>query len=176
MSTHIDLGTAPGQPILTAGGEGVAFQAAVTVLPELEEAAARPRTIWRHPAFIVSLVLAGLAVIAAAVMLVLSLVLGGSHGAVSDAALSEAGGNLHLTWNSSGAVELYVLTGSSTLDASQLVVGTDEAWIPSALGVYDQSSCFVIRPQGTSGEVSAAVDALAAQGAASVCVRDAASQ
>src|SRR3546814_16527847 len=57
MSRHIDVGLAPGQPELTAGGEGVAMASPARVLPARERAAQRTRSMWRHPASMASLAL-----------------------------------------------------------------------------------------------------------------------
>lgn len=171
MSRHIDVGLAPGQPELTAGGEGVALASPTRVLPELEEAAQRARSMWRHPAFLVSLALTVVTLLVAAGLLVFALLTGGSD-EVTGAGIETSGGNLHLQWSADGPVSLYVVTGEQATDVSQLVTG-DEAWVPSALGVYESTSCFVIRPASVDADVSLDGAALTAQGAASVCVGDA---
>jgi hypothetical protein len=171
MSRHVDVGLAPGQPELTAGGEGIALATQARVLPELEEAAQRTRSMWRHPAFLVSLGLTLLALLVAGGMLVFALLTGGSD-EVAGARIETSGGNLHLQWSAAGPVALYVVTGEEVSDISQLVTG-DEAWVPSALGVYESTSCFVIRPASVQAEVSLDGATLTAQGAASACVGDA---
>lgn len=174
MSARDVLGAAPGQPYLTAQGPGVALTPGGNAIPELDAAADKPRSLWRHPAFLVSMILTVLALIAAAVLIVLSL-LGGGRDSVTDAAIEVSGGNVHLTWSSDAPVDLFVVTGGDVLDVSQLMVGDDEAWVLSALGLYESTSCFVIRPTAVGDdEVVLDADALADQGAASACVRDAA--
>ena len=173
MSQRNVLGGAPGQPQLRASGPGVALAPASNAIPELEASAEKPRSIWRHPAFLVSMILTVLALIAAGVLIVWSLLAGGG-GAVSNPEISVEGGNAHVSWSSDGPVDLYVVTGDDVLDVSQLIVG-DEAWVPAALGFYESTSCFVIRPASESAQdVTLDSDALAAQRGASACVRDAA--
>lgn len=173
MSQRNVLGGAPGQPQLRASGPGVALAPASNAIPELEASTEKPRSIWRHPAFLVSMILTVLALIAAGVLIVWSLLAGGG-GAVSNAGISVESGNAHVSWTADGPVDLYVVTGDEVLDVSQLIVG-DEAWVLAALGFYESTSCFVIRPASESAQdVTLDSDALAAQHGASVCVRDAA--
>lgn len=176
MSGQDVLGAAPGQPYLTAQGPGVALTPGSNAIPELDAAADKPRSLWRHPAFLVSMILTVLALIAAAVLIVLS-ILGGGRESVTDASIEVAGGNAHVTWTSSAPVDLFVVTGGDVLDVSQLITGGDEAWVPAALGLYESTSCFVIRPAAV-GEADVVLDSdtLADQGAASTCVRDASSE
>lgn len=176
MPQNTRLGYDPGQPQLAAGGPAPALGSGKEVLPVLEEAVAASRPMWRHPAFIVSSILTLLALVATGVFTVLSIV-GGGAGKVSDAVISVSDGNAHLTWTSTGSVELYAVTNNSPLDLTQLVAGAGEAWIPAALDLYSPSSCFVIRPADNAGaEVSLDSDTLTAQRAASVCVRDSSAQ
>lgn len=174
MSQRNALGDAPGQPQLRASGPGIALASASNAIPELEAAAEKPRSIWRHPAFLVSMILTVLALVVAVVLIVWTLVSGG-RGAVTDPAISVADGNAHVSWSSDEPVDLYVVTGDDVVDVSQLIIG-DEAWVPAALGLYESTSCFVIRPASESAQdVVLDSDALAAQGGVSACVRDATS-
>ncbi len=145
------------------------------VLPELAEVEQKPRSLWRHPAFVVSMALTTLAIIATAVLLIVNIV-GGQAPPVESAEIEAGGGNLHLTWTGASDVDLYAVTGGETLDLSQLIRGGAEAWVPAGLGFYDDSTCFVIRPSveaEAETPVSLTADALAEQGAASVCVAEA---
>lgn len=173
MSARDVLGAAPGQPYLTAQGPGVALTPGGNAIPELDAAADAPRPLWRHPAFLVSMILTVLALAAAAVLIAMSL-LGGGRDTVTGAGIEIAGGNAHLTWTSDAPVDLFVVTGGEALDVSQLITGREEAWVPAALGLYESTSCFVVRPTGLGeADVVLDADALADQGAASACVRDA---
>ncbi len=172
MANHMQFGNEPGQPRLGAGGAAPALGSGKEVLPALEEAVAIARPMWRHPAFIVASILTLLTLIAAGVLTAISM-LGSGSGSVSDASIAVTSGNAHLTWQASGPVELYAVTSSEPLDLTQLVAGDGEAWIPAALGLYNESSCFVIRPASANGDpVALDGDTLAEQRAASVCVRD----
>lgn len=165
-----ELGREPGQPTLLAGGPAPALGSGRDVLPAFEQVAEKPRPMWRHPAFIVSAILTILALLAAAAFAVLS-IFGPGAGEVKSAAIEVVDGNAHLTWEASGDVELYVVTNGQPLDLTQLIAGKNEAWIPAALNLYTQSSCFVVRPATDEPEdVSLDGSALTSQGASSVCV------
>ena len=153
-----------------AGGSKRALVTSNSVLPELSEAQEKPRPLWRHPAFILSMALTIVALVVSAVLIMLSLVGGGSS-SVTGLTVDTAEGNAHLTWTASSSdVDLYVVTGAEATDLSQLVRGS-EAWVPSALGLYDKTSCFVVRStEQRSQPVTLDADALAAQNASSACV------
>lgn len=177
MQRQVQLGRSPGQPRLHASGESPKLGRGKEVLPALEKVADAPRPMWRHPAFLVSMILALLALIAAAIFAVAAIFGGGGAGRVSGASIDLASGNVHLSWQAEGAVELYVVTGDQVLDVTQFVIAEDEAWIPAGLGLYRRSSCFVIRPASQEPELREEVlldsRSLAEQHAASVCVSDA---
>lgn len=172
MRQQIDLGRDAGQPRLSAGGPAPVLGSGREVLPELESVADAPRPMWRHPAFIVSSILALLALIAAVVLTLIS-VLGSGGGEVKQLSIDVSSGNAHLSWSASGPVELFSVTNGEALDLTQLISGENEAWVPAALDLYSQSSCFVVRPAGGDvQQVSLDGDVLAEQRAASACVRD----
>lgn len=167
-----ELGHAPGQPVLSATGPAPVLGSGREVLPSLEEVASAPRPMWKHPAFIVSMILTIVALLAAAALIILSVINPGS-GEVTKASINESGGNVQLSWKANGPVELFVVTNEQALDITQLVSGDKEAWVPAALGLYTKSSCFVVRPAGGSHEqVSIDGAVLAKQKAASVCMGD----
>lgn len=176
MQQQNELGREPGQVVLGAAGPAPALGSGREVLPSLEEVAAAPKPMWKHPAFIVSMILTTLALIAAAVFVILSIMNPGA-GEVSRATIDTTSGNAHLTWQASGPVELYVVTNDQAYDITQLVSDENEAWIPSALDLYSRSSCFVVRPadDGTQ-EVSIDGATLVEQRAAAVCMGDEAAE
>lgn len=167
---QVELGISPGQPRLAAPGATPELGSGREVLPSLESAAAAPRPMWRHPAFLVSSILA---LIAAGVLTAFTL-FGPGAGSVSDASIDTSSGNAQLRWSATGPVELYSVTGGQALDLTQFVAAENEAWLPAALGLYTRSSCFVIRPAADAPEQRAEVSldgaALTEQGAASVCM------
>ena len=71
---------------------------------------------------------------------------------------------------STGAA-LYVVDGSEAQDLTQLVRG-EQAWVPVALGLFGEDSCFVVRPATVEEPVTLTADGLAEQGGASACVAD----
>ncbi len=170
------LGWAPGQapiaPTDAPGGTKRAVAASATVIPELGEAEVKPRPLWRHPAMLVSMILTFIALVVAGVLIVLSIVNGGAA-RVTGLELELGEGNAHLTWSAPDTeVDLYVVTGGDALDLSQRVRG-EEAWLPVALGLFGDDSCFVVRPAERSGDpISLVAEDLEAQGAQSACVAD----
>lgn len=163
------LGVADGQPTLTASGPAPELSASEDVLPELEEAVEAARPMWKHPAFVVSMILTLLALIAAGVFAALS-IFGDGDAKAENAGIALTNDNAHLTWAGSGEMSLYAVSGTDAVDISQLIIADGEAWVPRALGLYDTDTCFVVRPANVGDEpVSLAADALAAQRATSVC-------
>ncbi|SIN92908.1 hypothetical protein [Agromyces cerinus] len=169
------LGSAPGQTALpqTAGTRPLGTTG--SVLPELAEAPAQERKWWRHPAFMVSIGLTFVALASAITWFIITAVNDDSI-AVSGLGLSIDGGNAHLDWSGpDAAYSVYAVHGDGeTTDLTQWVTGT-EAWLPSALGLYENDTCFVVRPTATTGEVSLDAATLGAQRAQSACVADATS-
>lgn len=175
MRQQKELGREAGQQVLAAAGPAPALGMGREVLPSLEEAADAPRPMWRHPAFIVSAILTILALAAAAAFAILGIF--GGKGEVSRAAIETSSGNVHLTWQASGPVSLYVVTNGQAQDLTQLISGENEAWVPSALNLYTQASCFVVRPASDKpAKVTLDGGELAKQHAASVCVSGGTSQ
>jgi hypothetical protein len=175
----VRLGWDAGQPTLAAAGAGTiattkrGLVSGVTVLPEITEAPVAPRRLWRHPAFIVSMITTVIA-IGVAVTLIVMAALAGGPPRVTGLDIAVGSGSVALSWNGPNVgYDLYVVgSGGEVADVSQIVRGRD-AWIPRAFGYVDDDSCFVVRATGVDGEVSLAADVLEAQGAASVCMADA---
>ena len=145
------------------------------LLPDLQEAAATRRPLWRHPAFLVS---AGTTFAAIVVMVVL-LLLGtfAPTEAASAPQLTVTDDNVHLSWSGSDIpYDLYVIGGpqGELLDVSQLVVGR-EAWIPAHARLVDEDSCLLVRPaeRNAGKDVGTSVPELEAQGAVRACLADA---
>ncbi|MGI9821852.1 hypothetical protein [Agromyces sp. Marseille-Q5079] len=172
-SGHAVLGHAPGQPALGEHAGARALGAGTSVLPELAEAPERERSWWRHPAFLVSMILTIVALGAASAWWIVSIVTDDSV-RVDGLTASVEGGNLHLDWGGpDAAYALYAVDGDGAVtDLTQLVRGT-EAWIPAAAGVADDSTCFVVRPADQTAEVSLDAASLDAQRGAGICAADA---
>jgi hypothetical protein len=173
------LGWEPGQPVLYEewGARATApkrdFASDSSPLPSPGDESLKKRPLWRHPAFIVSMITTVLAIGTGVTMLLMGAFSDGPP-TVSSAKASLGSGNLHLTWNGPDVpYDLFIVDpGSKPTDISQLVHG-DEAWIPNSFGYYTDSSCFVIRAQSQSGAISTDPGDLEEQGAKSVCVTDA---
>ncbi|WP_394552993.1 hypothetical protein ACDF64_01380 [Agromyces sp. MMS24-JH15] len=167
------VGRATGQPSLGAHAGSRSLGGGAAVLPELAEAPARARRWWSHPAFLVSVILAVLALGAGIAWWIVSS-LADDAVRVDGLAITIEGGNAHLDWSGPDAdyaLAAVAADGTAT-DLTQLVRGT-EAWVPSAAGLYDDATCFVVRPAHATGEVALDASTLASQGGASVCVADA---
>lgn len=167
------VGRSPGQPEIGVGGVGAkrVIVASESVLPELDENEAKPRPLWKRPAFLVSIGLTAAALIAAGVFLVLAL-LGDGPPRVTSIELTVGEGNAHLVWGGTDeAVDVYVVNGGEPSDLSQLVRGGSEIWLPVGIGEFDDDSCFVVRPRAAAtGDVSLDAAVLDEQGARSACV------
>jgi hypothetical protein len=175
----VRLGWDAGQPALYAGEAPAStpvkrgLVSGATVLPEITEAPPAPRKLWKHPAFIVSMITTVLALGVGITLLVLAAVAGGPP-RVSGLDVAAGSGSVSLSWGGPNtAYDVYVVGGDGEItDVSQLVRGRD-VWIPRSLGYVDDDSCFVVRARSVAGDVSLSADDLDAQGAASVCVADA---
>jgi len=175
----VRLGWDAGQPALYAGEAPASapvkrgLVSGATVLPEITEAPPAPRRLWKHPAFIVSMITTVLALGVGITLIVLSAVSGGPP-RVSGLDVAAGSGSVSLSWGGPNtAYDVYVVGGDGEItDVSQLVRGRD-VWIPRSLGYVDDDSCFVVRARSVAGDVSLSADELDAQGAASVCVADA---
>ena len=175
----VRLGWDAGQPALYAGEAPASapvkrgLVSGATVLPEITEAPPSPRRLWKHPAFIVSMITTVLALGVGITLIVLSAVSGGPP-RVSGLDVAAGSGSVSLSWGGPNtAYDVYVVGGDGEItDVSQLVRGRD-VWIPRSLGYVDDDSCFVVRARSVAGDVSLSADELDAQGAASVCVADA---
>jgi hypothetical protein len=175
----VRLGWDAGQPALYAGEAPASapvkrgLVSGATVLPEITEAQPTPRRLWKHPAFIVSMITTILALGVAITLLVLAAVSGGPP-RVSGLDLTAGSGSVSLSWSGPDtAYDLFVVgSGGEVADISQAVRGR-EAWIARTFQYFDDDSCFVVRATSVTGDVSLSADALDAQGAASVCMADA---
>ncbi|MDR5698429.1 hypothetical protein [Agromyces aerolatus] len=168
------VGRAAGQPELGTHGGSRSLGAASSVLPELAEVPQRERPWWRHPAFLVSMITTVLALLGALAWWIVSIVTDDSV-RVDGLSLTIERGNAHLDWGGpDAAYALYAVDadGSAT-DLTQLVRGT-EAWVPSATGLYDDATCFVVRPASVDAEVTLDAASLEGQRGGGVCVADAA--
>lgn len=170
-SSHASIGDEPGRPRVGAAIRELGSGGAP--LPEIVEAPERQRPWWRHPAFIVSIVTTFLALGAAAAWWIISMVTDDSV-KVSNLAITAEAGNIVLQWEGPDAeYALYeVSSRGDVTDLSQRVVGVS-AWIFSAAGLYDDGSCFVVRPASRTEEVTLDAASLQAQNGAAVCVVDA---
>ncbi|WP_336632299.1 MULTISPECIES: hypothetical protein [unclassified Microbacterium] len=166
------IGVEPGRPRIGAGG-GRDLSSGVEVLPEIVETPAKQRPWWLHPAFVVSILLTVLALGAALAWAIVSAMTDSSV-TVSHLRISSEGGNVALAWDGpDAAYALYQVSGDrETTDLTQLVRGTS-AWVFSAADLYDESSCFIVRPAAADGPVSLDAATLQSQNGASVCVSDA---
>ena len=171
--SHTTIGAAPGQTRLVSGGGIRPLGTTGSVLPELAEAPERERKWWLHPAFIVSVSLTVLALLAAAAWFVIS-ALTDDSARVTGLTITEDAGNAHLDWSGPDAdYSLYAVHGNGdVVDLTQLVLSDTEVWIPSAMGVYERDTCFVVRPTAVTGDVSLDAATLDGQRGQSACVAD----
>jgi hypothetical protein len=172
-SARTVIGGSAGHPALGSHAGARALGAGASVLPELAEAPQRERPWWRHPAFLVSMITTVLALAAALAWWIISTVNDDSV-RVGGLSLAIERGNAHLDWDGpDAAYTLYAVTadGEAT-DLTQLVRGT-EAWVPAAAGLYDDATCFVVRPATIDAEVTLDAASLEGQRAGGVCVADA---
>lgn len=175
----VRLGWDAGQPALYAGEPPSStpvkrgLVSGATVLPEITEAPPAVRKLWKHPAFIVSMITTVLALGVGVTLLVLSAVSGGPP-RVTGLDITAGSGGVALSWSGPNTpYDLYVVGGGGEVaDISQIVRGRD-AWISRTFQYFDDDSCFVVRARSVTGDVSLGADALDAQGAASICVSDA---
>ncbi len=179
---HTSAQSAPSSHASIGGESGRARVGASTVrdlgshsavLPEIVDAPQRQRPWWRHPAFIVSVVTTFLALGAVVAWWIVTMVTDDAV-RVSNLTIGAEAGNVALHWDGPDAeYALYeVSAGGEVTDLSQLVVGTS-AWVFSAAALYDDGSCFVVRPASRTEEVSLDAASLQAQNGAAVCVVDA---
>jgi hypothetical protein len=159
--------------MLGAHAGGRALGAGASVLPELAEAPQRERPWWRHPAMIVSMITTVLALGGALAWWIVSIVTDDSV-RVNGVSIAIEGGNAHLDWDGpDAAYTLYaVAADGEATDLTQLVRGT-EAWVPTAAGLYDDATCFVVRPANVEAEVTLDAASLEGQRAGGVCIADA---
>ncbi|WP_345751889.1 hypothetical protein [Microbacterium rhizophilus] len=168
------LGVEPGQPALRSVVPKPPLGRGGWPLPTLSAREQRPRRWWAHPAFIVSAVLTFLSMAGMAAWMIVAAVTA-TDVVVSSLAVTEAGGALHLDWEGPDAsYSLYALHGDGqVVDVSTAIRGGTDAWLPSAAGLYDPETCFVVREAGLEAEVTLNAADLEAQGGRSACVADA---
>ena len=171
--SNTTIGAAPGQTRLLSGGGIRPLGTTGSVLPELAEAPERERKWWLHPAYIVSVGLTVLALLAAAAWFTIS-ALTDDSARVTGLTVSEDGGNAHLDWSGPDAdYSLYAVHGNGdVVDLTQLVVSDTEVWIPSAMGFYERDTCFVVRPAAATDDVSLDAATLEGQRGQSACIAD----
>lgn len=167
------VGGAAGQPQLGSRSGVRALGSGGSVLPELSEAPPRVRRWWLHPAFIVSVGLTFVALAGLVVWLIVG-ALSDSSVKVSALSVSTESGNLRLDWSGPDAdYALFAVSGDGTAsDLTGFVTGT-EAWLPAAAGLYDDRTCFVVRPAADQSDVSLDAATVAGQKGASICAADA---
>lgn len=140
------------------------------VLPELALAPDRQRPWWLHPSFIVSVLLTVLTGLGALGFWIFQVVTDDSV-SVSNLQIQREAGNVTLRWEGpDAAYALFEVSGDGAVtDLTQLVRGTT-ASVFSAAQLFDERSCFVVRPASRDGEVSLDAATLQTQNGASVCV------
>lgn len=176
------LGWTPGQPqIYHEWGMPADFSkrrlaSESSVLPELDESHVKRPSLWRHPAFIVSIIVTVLAVGAGVTLLIIGMLTGGVP-RVSNLAITGGDGAVRLTWEGPDApYSLYAVEPDGTAtDLSQSIRGGTEAWIPLHLGYTTESTCFVVRAaELADDEVTLNAGTLEEQAGQQACVADAA--
>lgn len=161
--------------LATTPGPMRPLETSADILPELNEAVEKPRPLWRHPASLVSIGTTLVALTALGAFLVIGML--NPAAAASGLTLTVGSDNVRATWAGPDVpYQLLVVggPGGEVVDVSQLITG-EEAWIPVSAGLIDDRSCVVVRPASATEEpVTLDADAVAAQGASSACVADAA--
>lgn len=156
-------------------GEPRPLEISGSVLPELEDSPeTRRRPLWLHPAFLVSSGTTLLALIALVVFLMLGVF--SADPAASDLRFEVTENTVRATWNGPDVpYQVIVLDGPAgdAVDVSQRVTGT-EIWLPTAVGLIDESSCLVVRPAEGNQDAPLPEDGASrdAQGAVTGCVAD----
>lgn len=175
-SRGVPIGVGDGQTRLVSTAQRPALGTTGSVLPELAEAPERERKWWKHPAFIVSIITTFLALAGAAAWFVVTLLTDDTV-RVTSLTIENTGGNTHLDWEGpDAAYSLFsVQADGEVADLSQWILGGTEAWLPTAAGLSDADTCFVVRPATVSAEVSLDAGALADQHGQRVCMVDAGS-
>ncbi len=166
------IGVEPGRPRVGAAVERE-LGSGIEVLPEIVETRARQRPWWLHPAFVVSIILTFLTGAGALAFWIVSMVTDDSV-KVTNLTIGAEAGNVTLRWDGPDApYSLYEVSADGAVsDLTQLVRGTT-ASIFSAAGLFDDGSCFVVRPAVRTGEISLDAATLQSQNGAGVCVADA---
>jgi hypothetical protein len=169
------IGWDAGRASLSAtAGEIRRLETAADVLPELEEAQVKPRSMWRHPAFLLSAITTLLGLVALVVFVILGLL--NPRAAATGLTLTAGDDNVRVSWSGPDVAYQVIVVGGpagDALDMSQVVTGT-EAWIPVGMGFIDERSCVLVRPAAGNETAPVALDAatVSAQGGASACVAD----
>lgn len=177
--THHTIGRAAGQLDLgdarwsRGSASQLLLESRVEALPELDDDVPTKR-LTRQPAFIVSMA-AAVVVVVVVVVLVLMQTVFRAPDRVENLQLLDGGANYVLQWNGPNVPYSVEMTAASTgknVDVSSLIRGGREAWIPKNGAEVTDRSCFIVRSQSetSSKPLPTTSAALAAQGAAKVCV------
>lgn len=171
-STEPVIGGEPGRPRVGASTERD-LGSGVEVLPEIVETRERQRPWWLHPAFVVSIILTFLTGAGALAFWIVTMITDDSV-KVSNLTISAEAGNVMLRWDGpDAAYALFEVSADGEVnDLTQLVRGTS-AGVFAAADLFDNGSCFVVRPAGETGEVSLDAATVQSQDGAAVCVADA---
>lgn len=166
------IGGEPGRPRVGASADRD-LGSGIEVLPEIVQTPAKLRPWWLHPAFVVSIILTFLTGAGALAFWIVTMITDDSV-KVSNLSIAAEAGNVTLRWEGpDAAYALYEVSADGEVnDLTQLVRGTSAA-VFSAADLFDEGSCFVVRPAGESGEVSLDAATVQSQDGAAVCVADA---
>lgn len=166
------IGAEVGRPVIGASKDRD-LGSGVEVLPEIIETPERQRPWWLHPAFIVSIILTVLTGAGALAFWIVMMVTDDSV-KVSNLQIDAEAGNVVLRWDGpDAAYSLFEISADGAVsDLTQLVRGTS-ASVFSAAALFDEASCFVVRPASQTGEVSLDAATLQSQNGSGVCVSDA---
>ncbi|AMM21013.1 hypothetical protein AX769_13825 [Frondihabitans sp. PAMC 28766] len=184
--THHTIGAAPGRldladprwsTTLASRSGGLLLETRPPALPELDEEGPA-RRLTHQPAFIASMAAALVVVVVVVVLVLMQTVFRGPD-RVENLQLLDGGDNYVLQWSGPDVPYDVLMTGGSTgknEDVSALVKGGRSAWIPKTGADVTDKSCFIVRGQrATSQKLPTTKAALAAQGAARICVSAASS-
>lgn len=144
------------------------------VLPELEELEEQQRSLWRHPAMLVSVGLTLAAIITMIVLLLLGVF--GTAAKATGGELTQNNNQVRFAWGGPDVPYQVIVVGGpqgNELDVSQLVVG-QEVWLPLSARLIDENSCIIVRPAEGNEESPVTMNApdLEGQGGISSCLTE----
>ncbi|KQQ27610.1 hypothetical protein ASF54_02135 [Frondihabitans sp. Leaf304] len=179
--THRVIGSAASAGLVSGIGSpsAVTLETLPDLLPEPGVDDSTP-PLRKQPAFIVSLIAAGVILLGVAAFFVLQHVLRGPD-AVEGLTVLDGGNNYVLQWNGPDVPYSVSVTtkASTTIDVTRFVKGGRQAFVPkSGLGLTD-ASCFVVRSTAEATEhptVPTSRADLSTAGAQRFCVADIPSQ